>query len=961
MDTGFSWRKAATAVFLAVFLVPSLCSQANAQTGTLVGTVIDGEYGDELIGANVLLEGTMIGTSTGLDGTYRVTSIPPGTYSVKFSFIGYQTLTVSGVEILPGDITRVDATLAPEAFMLEGDVVVEARAIRDNEATLLKDRQKAIAVSDAISAEMMAQSGVSDAAGAMSRVTGASVQDSKYVIVRGLGGRYGNAQLNGASLPSADPDKNATQLDLFPTGLLDNIVTTKTFTPDKPGNFSGGSVDVRTKNFPDQLLFKVTTSTAYNSNVSGRNDLILGQRSTTDWRGFDDGLRDLPEMLTADDLEIPRATQARSNEELATILDTYSRSFQTSMVPVRQDAFMDQSYSVTFGNQTSLFGRRLGFVASGSYGRGFSSIADGRTAQYNRADPNVESLNADYDLVDNNGKEEVSWSGMGSLAYKIHPLHEISLQAMRSQVTDHEGRIQQGVFPKNSPETVTFETFSVRFTERFVTSLQARGEHVLAPIGNLKADWLVSMTNTEQDEPDLRFFFDQFIERTPGDPDSRIYDLVLGSSNASPPTRLFRSMSEENQEMAFNLELPFKLGSRSASVKSGVARLQKDRAFRERKFDYVSGVNSFSAFNGNIAEYFGPENVGIVGTDHRGRYQFGNTIRDNSIRANNFDGDQTTAALYLMADVPVTRRIRVIGGVRVEDSDMEIVSFDSTKAPGTLDNRDWLPSVNVVYGLGENMNVRAAVTRTLARPTFREKAPFSAFDFAGGRVTAGNPELQRSLISNYDLRWEWFLRPGELVSVSGFYKYIQDPIERVIVSNNNQETFQNVGRAEILGAEFEARKRLDFIWRHLANVMVSANLAVIDSDTDVPQREKDFATGFEIGDERPFQGQAEFVFNTVLSWDVPKHAMSTSLSFNRLGRQLSSVSIGGTPNIFEYGRNDLNATFSKTFIGNVTVSVAVKNLLDDDYLTAYELGGERYTATRYRLGRTYSIGVSYGL
>lgn len=952
---------AAKAVILAVFLVPSLCSQANAQTGTLVGTVIDSEYGDALIGANVLLEGTLVGTSTGLDGGFRIPNISAGTYSVKFSFIGYQTLTVTGVEIVSGDITRVDATLAPEAYMLDGDVVVEARAIRNNEATLLRDRQKATAVSDAISSEMMAQTGASDAAAAMSRVTGASVQDSKYVIVRGLGGRYGNAQLNGASLPSADPDKNAAQLDLFPAGLLDNIVTTKTFTPDKPGSFSGGSVDVRTKSFPDQLLFKVSTSTSYNTNASGRNDLILGERSGTDWRGFDDGLRTLPEMLTAEDLNIPRATQARSDEELATVLDTYSRSFQTSMVPVRQDALLDQSYSVTFGNQASVLGRRLGFVASGSYGRGYTSVADGRTAQYNRADPNVESMNADYDLEDNNGKEEISWSGMGSLAYKVHPLHEISVQAMRSQVTDHEGRIQHGVFPKNSPETVIFETFSVRFTERFVTSLQARGEHVFAPIGKLKADWLVSLTNTEQDEPDLRFFFNQYIERTEGDPDSRIYDLVLGSSNASPPTRLFRTMSEDNQEMMLNVELPFRLGARSASVKSGVARLKKDRAFRERKFDYVSGVNSFSTFSGDVGAYFGPDNIGLIGTDHRGRFQFGNTIRDNSVISNNFDGDLTTSAAYLMADIPVTRSLRVIGGARVEDTEMEIVSFDSTKTPGTLDNRDWLPSVNVVYGVGQKMNIRAAVTRTLARPTFREKAPFSAFDFAGGRVTAGNPDLQRSLITNYDLRWEWFLRPGELVSVSGFYKHIQNPIERVVVSNNNQETFQNVGKAEILGAEFEARKRLDFIWRHLSNFMVSTNLAIIDSDTEIPQREKEFATGFEIGDERSFQGQAEFVFNTVLSWDVPRYDMTASMSFNRLGKQLSSVSIGGTPNIYEFGRNDLNASFSKTFIGNVTVSVAVKNLLDDDYLTAYELGDERFVATRYRLGRTYTVGVSYGL
>ena len=958
MRTKSSWG---VLLLVAVFVFPALSSRAHAQTGTLIGTVIDGEYGDGLIGANVQLEGTLLGTAAGLDGSYRIEGIPVGTYDVRFSFIGYQTLTVEGVEILARDVTRVDATLAPEAYEIEGDVVVEARAIRNNEATLLRDRQKASAVSDAISSEMMAQAGASDAAGAMSRVTGASVQDSKYVIVRGLGGRYGNAQLNGAALPSADPDNNATQLDLFPAGLLDNIVTTKTFTPDKPGNFSGGSVDVRTKNFPDQLMFKISTSTAYNTNASGRDDLILGERSDSDWIGFDDGLREMPGLLQGDDLDIPRATQARRDEELAASLDAFSRSFKTRMIPSEQSSLLDQSYNVTFGNQTGLFGRRLGFVASGTYGRSYSAVEDGRTAQFNKSDPAANELNVDFDLVDNNGKEEVSWSGMGSLAYKIHPLHELSLQVMRSQVTDHEGRIQQGIFPKNSPETVTFETFSVRFTERFVTSYQARGEHVLLPLGKLKADWLVSIANTEQDEPDLRFFFDQFIERTPGDPSSRVFDLVLGSSNASPPTRLFRTMAEENREVAVNLELPVKLKGRSGAIKAGGSILEKDRAFRERKFDYVAGVNTFSGFNGDVNAYFGPENLGLVGMDSHGRLQFGNTIRDNTIISNNFDGDLTTNAAYAMVDVPVTRRLRLITGVRLEDTDMEIVSFDTTKAPGTLDDTDWLPSVNLVYGLGNDMNLRAAVTRTLARPTFREKAPFSAFDFAGGRVTAGNPDLQRSLITNYDLRWEWFLRPGELVSVSGFFKHIQDPIERVIVSNNNQETFQNVGKAEILGAEFEARKRLDFISQRLSTLLLSTNLALIDSETDVPEREKEFATGFDIGDTRPFQGQASFVFNAVLAWDIPRYDMSASMAYNRLGKRLTNVSIGGTPNIFEFGRNDLNATVSKTFVGNVSVSFAVNNIFDDDYLTAHELGGERFVATRYRLGRTFKLGVSYGI
>ena len=241
VNTGFRAKSALFTAFFALFLF----STATAQdTGSIAGVVIDGDFGDSLIGANVVLEGTLLGTSTDLEGRYRIDDIPVGVYTFKYSYIGFQTTYVADVEILNGKTAKIDVTLASESFELQGEVVVEARAIRNNESVLLKDRQKADGVSDAISAEAISRSGSGDAAAAMSKVTGASVVGGKYVYIRGLGDRYTNTTLNGSNLPSADPDRKAFQLDLFPTALLDNIVTLKTFTPDRPGDFSGGLVDV---------------------------------------------------------------------------------------------------------------------------------------------------------------------------------------------------------------------------------------------------------------------------------------------------------------------------------------------------------------------------------------------------------------------------------------------------------------------------------------------------------------------------------------------------------------------------------------------------------------------------------------------------------------------------------------------------------------------------------------------
>ncbi|GIV57180.1 MAG: outer membrane protein [Rhodothermaceae bacterium] len=940
-------------------LLPGVMPARAQQTGKITGVVVDAGTGETLIGANVVLDGTTTGATTDLDGRYTIERVPPGTYTLVFSYLGFRDARVEGVEVKAGAVTRVDMSLVEEAVEVGGEVVVEARALRNNDAVLLKDRAKAIAVSDAISARAMAQAGAGDAAEAMSRVTGASVVGGKYVYVRGLGGRYGNAQLNGATLPSADPDRNAAQFDLFPANLLDNIVATKTFTPDQPGSFTGGNVNLRTKDFPERFGLQLTTTTGYNTRASLKDDFLSGPRSDTDWLGFDDGLRALPSLLQSPGLAIPRPTQARRDPALAAQLDQLTRAFNPVMVPVPRRSGLDLSYAASLGTQMPVFGRALGVVASATYSRGFKAYDGGRVAQFVLTDPSAEELFVDYDLADRQGTESVNWGVLANLTYKLHPHHQVGVNLYRSQVSDHEARYAVGPFPKNSPETVRFETYVLRYTERGVRSGQLRGEHFLRPV---RIDWMASVAGTRQEEPDLRFFFDQFVDVVREDTTFRVYDLVLGSSNATPPTRLFRDLEEENREMQLNVEVPVDLGlAAPVKLKTGGAYLKKDRTFRERKFDYVEGSVPFRVFNGDVNAYFGPDNIGIL-EENNGRFVFGNTIRDGSIAANNYDGTQEVAAAYAMAEVPVTRRLRLIGGARYEAASFEIVSRDSTKAPGRLDDRDGLPSLNVVYALQDNMNLRLSATRTLARPTFREKAPFSAFDFAGGRQTAGNPDLQRTLINNYDVRWEWFMRPGEVLAVSGFYKYFKHPIERVVISNNDQETYQNVPRARVAGVEFEVRKLLDFVALPVVRRMtVSTNLALIHSETDVPERELAFAEGFDIGTTRPFQGQSPYVFNLTLAYDHLERGTSVSVSFNRFGKRLARVSIGGTPNIFEFGRNDLNLVVKQRLVGNVDARFAVANLLDDDYVEGQEYNGRRFEARRYRLGVTYKLSLTYNL
>ncbi|MCB0295561.1 MAG: carboxypeptidase-like regulatory domain-containing protein, partial [Calditrichaeota bacterium] len=457
---------------LIVHASPALLGQSG-DSGTITGQLVDAQTGDPLIGANVLIDGTLLGASTDLDGLFVVTGVPAGTYTIVVDYVGYAQTRIEAVEVKAGESARLSLAMAPEA--IQGDVVVvEARLLENTDASLLKKRQKAAAVSDAISAEEISRSGSSDAADAMSRVTGASVVGGKYVYVRGLGDRYSNTQLNGAELPSADPDKKAVQMDLFPSNLLDNIVTQKTFTPDQPGNFSGGIVNIGTKSFPDGFTLKFSTTSSYNTRSTFSDNILTYPGGDLDWLGMDDGTRDIPDLLADPDITIPNVGEARNNAALAQELDAFSKAFNPVMAPTTRSGPVNQSYAFSVGNNISLFGRPLGYIGSISYSRKFDAYEDGEVGgwQLTGRVSETDSLKDNYRFSDRQGSEEVSWGGLATLAYKPHPGHEISLNYMHSQSGESKSRYLNGILLRDLSPSDTFETRVLGYTERNIRSFQ---------------------------------------------------------------------------------------------------------------------------------------------------------------------------------------------------------------------------------------------------------------------------------------------------------------------------------------------------------------------------------------------------------------------------------------------------------------------------------------------------------
>lgn len=945
------WRRVLLIVALLLLVGAGMSPLVAAQNasprsvdtdGAVTGVVVDARQGEPLPGANVRVAGTTTGTTTDLNGRYRIDDLAPGTYDLRFSFVGFQQKTVTGVEVTAGGTTEIDVTLAEETEQLD-EVVVEAMAARDSEAGLLKERAEAAAVSNAISAEEIGRAGAGTVADAMSLVTGASVVEGKYVNVRGLQGRYVDTQLNGSDLPSTDPDGNNVALDIFPSSLVDNVVTTKTFTPDRPGNFTGGSIDISTKSFPSDRFANLSVSTSFNSEV-GIGGTVLRPVS---------GLEAVPSVVQNTGLPEsppPFFTDAESKIEA---LSAVTEAFRTPMTPRPEEIVGNRSAELSFGDQFRVFGDRpLGVIASASYEQSFSGYDDGTTARFNQTGLSSETLNPNAQYTTRRGIEEALGSGLLGLSLQPHPQHEVQLRLLYTRDHEEEARIETGSLSRDLAGDSRFRTRVSRTTTRSVASGEVKGTHRFGEgPGGVRVEWSASGSEATRDEPDYRFFSNQF-SVAEGDT-----SFAISPSIFLPPARYFRDLTERTWTGDTSIEIP--LGS--ATLETGGRFRTKTRQFRERIFQHGADRTNFS---GSPNAYVN-EKAGVNGEDEQGRTRFGTYVRDFTDPRNNYDGDQTVGAGYLMAELPVpgVPSLTFIGGARVEYTDMSIETLGEEPRRGAFTETDLLPSANLRWALRDNMNLRFAYGRTIARPTFREFAPFESFQFVGDYIERGNPDLNRTRVDNFDLRWEWFVRPGELLSASVFYKDFTDPIERTIdpeAAANQEITYVNRSSARVYGVELEVQKRLDGLASWLRHVQVGGNLTLTESQVSRPDDVLQAIRAFDVNadETRPLQGQSPYILNLNAGYENPNTGTSINVFFNRFGDRLDTVTRNGV-DLYEQGRNMLDVNASQRLLRGVTAKVSVKNVLNNEEVVSQSFKGTEFINDLRPLGRTVSVGVSY--
>jgi len=919
-------------------------AQQSSSPGTLAGKVVDASTGEPVVGSTVQIVGTKFGAYTNVNGSYTIKNLPVGSYSIKVTSVGYGPKTVEQVKIEGGRTVYQDVTLQSKAVQGKS-VTITAEAGKQTENAALVERRRSIQVSDAISAQEISKAPASDAGDAMKRVTGVSVVGGKYVVVRGLTERYSATQLNGINLPSPEPEKKVVPFDLFPANMVSRLTTVKTFTPDNPGDFAGGLVQITTKDFPESMLFSVNVGTGMNSETQGATALEY-KGGGSDFFGIDDGTRALPSGLSYGRL--------RTSAEQATLLGKFNNGV---WIPTSASLPVNQSYGLSIGNQFDV-GIPLGFLASGT----FSNSSSYRTEQEAYPLLAIENGRHDlrYDYDTRHAERSTLLGGLFNLSAQFAPEHTISFKGVYNHSSDDESRLVEGEVNQSARDHIRYSR--LRFVERDIWSAQLTGKHKIEGLLNSRIEWRAALSGAGRNEPDNRsstYLLD----------DDGVYRFAnnFGSNNS----RFFNDLNDQEKNIGLDWSIPVSVWDElSATVKVGGLARFRDRDFSARRFLFASATSDPAILALPPDELFTPEQVsaGFM------------TFNDETNATDNYSASERVTAGYAMADLPLTSSLRLVGGVRVEQwkTDLSSINFlTGAVDPGlTVDQSqtDLLPSVNLIYSLSDEMNVRGSFTRTLARPEFRELAPFRYDDYR--QSTYGNPALERTKITNYDLRWEWFPGGGEVLAVSGFYKNFEKPIEQVYLLGGSGISVEpaNASHAMSFGAEFEARKSLQFIAPELENFAIGANLTLVSSE--VKFNEGDTLTVFDgVGlipysaatltdttAARPLQGQSPYVMNLSLGYDNRSWGTTITALYNIFGRRLNTVGSAGIPDTYEEARGSLDLSVTQRLPAGLQLKLAARNLLDDDVLLQQEFpNGETIQTEHYKTGRSLSIGIGFSL
>jgi TonB-dependent receptor len=946
--------------------------QLKAQESVIRGAVIDNETGEPLIGVAVVIEGTTIGDATNLEGEFNI-KVAAGKYNLTVAFISYTRLKLPDVVVKAGEATDMGLIKLTSSSEFLQEFVVTAKEVKNTEAAMINMKKNSSNLIDGISAASFKKIGDSDAASAITRVTGVSVQGGKYVYVRGLGDRYTKTTLNGMDLPGLDPDRNSVQMDIFPTNIIDNIVVSKSFTADLPADFTGGAVDISLKDFPERKIMSAGVSLGFNPAMNLNKQYITYNGGKTDFLGFDDGTRDIP--TDGQESNIPQYAEVVGNPNSSDgqVFQKTLRGFDKQMGGYRQTSGLNSGLNFTYANQ--LKGERkydVGYSMALNYQNSTEFYEGAEFNLYgkpNNSESNeliaLQTQKGDY------GVNNVLLGGTAGLAFKKDDF-KLKFSLLHLQ----NGESQAGVFDYRATDngtTFLAKQHNLQYSERALTNFLTNGVHQLGDDWEL--DWKLAATRSTIDDPDIRFMRFQVNENT-----GEVMDRI--TTEVGFPERIWRFLTEYNISSKADVTRNYQLFGETAKFKTGGKYTYKTRNYTIQGFQINPGRDL--DLNGDPNQLFDEDNL-YDEQNMQGVYHVPTFIPRNP---NKYDSQVNHTGVYASNEFMVNKDLKAIVGLRAEHYQQFYTGTNQTgdkvlNNEKVMDDVDLFPTANFIYSVNKKQNIRASYARTIARPSFKEMSyaeiidPITGRAFGGGLFEEKNDltgetywdgDLHSTKINNFDIRWEMFPSIGQTISVSAFYKMFNDPIEIVqYLSDPGLFQARNVGDAKVLGGEFELIQSLGIIHEKLSDFKFNTNItlttsSIVMSRSEYQSRQNTANDGEIISNKRAMAGQAPYVINAGLSYTNKEKGMQANISYQVQGETLEFVGFGNNSDVYIVPFKNLSMKLGKSFGKEDKMNISFKgtNLLNSEKVKVFKSTDVKdQIFTRLLPQRTFSISFSY--
>lgn len=934
-----------------LFFLTFFCAIAfsmRAQTGKIKGLVNDKTDKIGLVGAIVTLDGTDFGAYSDSVGNYEITDVPYGNYTLKVSYLSYKdyttTLTFNAPELV------VNIAMEPEAIT-SNTVVIEGQTIKSSASAIITFQRQTPTIVVGIALDDIKKTPDRTTSDVLKRVSGTTIQDNKFVVIRGLADRYNMSMLNGMPLPSTEPDRRAFSFDLFPATLLDNLLIYKTASPDLPGEFAGGVIRLNTKEIPEEKFTNISLGTTYNTQSTFK-PFLTSTKGGLDLVGFDGANRSLPKSL-------PNTTDYYNQLENADFNVRYesSKLMPSDWALIKKDAMplstnfqFSSGGAVTFKND-----HQLGVVGALSH-----SLSNRITFSEFNTNQVFDSTSS----IMQQNRQNASTGAILNLAYKIKKGNKIYFNNTYSITGDNLVLTREGTnFSQDRYENAS----GIRYTTTSLFSTQLQGEHTNRKEG-FKFKWGASYNEVYRNTPDWRTMLYTKNLSPQGDKNDSVFKAQININGYDPRAGCKFYSDQKEKLWAFHADanVDYNLFKQKNKIRFGFASQLKDKYFNSRVFNYLISSSQFFDWE----SLYKPQDS-LINVDNIGKKGF--RLRENTSEADSYTGNSQLYAGYAMVEQYFTKDLRLVAGLRIENFHQTLQSqrYKSTEKINVDRNYlDILPSLTLSYAITEKQNIRFAASRTVARPNFRELAPFAFYDFSLNSSIYGNDSLVRTNITNYDLRYEFFPGGNQMFAVTTFYKDFQKPIEQVIDVENAEYSFLNAPKARNYGIELEFRTKFTPLrylveWKQWENFNLFGNLAFIRSQVDqsnIPNVNDRY---------RPLQGQSPYIINGGLSYNEPNSGLGATVSFNRIGRRIWQVGQQNGKNayidIYEGPRSVLDIQVSKRIFKNGEIKINCGDVLnqylvyyqDFDKSGKYEANGKDFKFISTRFGSNYSLTFGY--